>query len=198
MVGTWSEGWDRLWEAHLLLDVGLPALGGLGDVGWFGVMGAGTLVLSFAVAAPLVARVEKFGQRRLATYLLVLHAVLILTATGFALAGSLWVAVGAFWATAVVRDLISAPYRTWLNASISESRVRATVLSVVGVAGSAGEWLGGPLLGWVGTGWSVRTALLVGAAALTPVLVLFGRAVRHHGRADDVLMVATEVREPPA
>ena len=45
-------GWDRLWEAHLLVDVGLPRLFGLEDVVWFGVLAAGGLVLSFAVAAP--------------------------------------------------------------------------------------------------------------------------------------------------
>jgi len=27
--GPWSEGFDRLWHAHFLLDVGLPELGGL-------------------------------------------------------------------------------------------------------------------------------------------------------------------------
>ncbi len=27
--GLWSEGFERLWHAHFLLDVGLPELGGL-------------------------------------------------------------------------------------------------------------------------------------------------------------------------
>ena len=189
-VGAWSEGFDRLWEAHLLLDVGLPPLGGLDDVAWFGVVGAGTLVLSFVVAAPLVPRVERLGQARLARYLLLLHGLLLLLALGFAVAGSLWAAIGMFWATTVARELIAAPYRTWLNVSVADSSTRATVLSLLGVAGSVGEWAGGPVIGWVGTRWSVRTALSSGALLLAPALVLLGRAARHHGRVDDALAAA--------
>ena len=86
VVGMWAEGFDRLWEAHLLLEVGLPELAGLGDVAWFGLIGAGTLVLSFAVAAPLVSRVERLDQVGMARFLLVMHGLLIVTALGFALA----------------------------------------------------------------------------------------------------------------
>jgi DHA3 family tetracycline resistance protein-like MFS transporter len=182
ITGMWAEGFDRLWEAHLLLDVGLPDLAGLGDVAWFGLIGAGTLVLSFLVAAPLVTWVERLGQERLAWFLLLLHALLIVTALGFAWAGTVWLALIAYWATTVVRSLTEAPFRTWLNGAITDSRVRATVLSITGVAGSAGEWAGGPILGVIGTRWSVRTALTVGALLLTPTLALFARAARHHGR----------------
>ncbi|MDF2144208.1 MFS transporter [Knoellia sp. p5-6-4] len=177
-LGAWSEGWDRLWEAHLLLDVGLPTLFGLDDVAWFGVLAAGTLVISFAVAAPLVARIEGLGPARLARLLVVLHAVLVACALGFALADRLWVAVAAYWATTVVRSLASAPFRTWLNLGIDDSSTRATVLSIANVAGSAGEWGGGPLLGWVGTRWTVRAALAAGAALLLPAVVLLARAGR--------------------
>lgn len=48
LVGAFQEGVDRLWEAHLLLEVGLPPIAGLGDVVWFGILGAATLVLAFA------------------------------------------------------------------------------------------------------------------------------------------------------
>jgi MFS transporter, DHA3 family, tetracycline resistance protein len=181
-TGMWAEGFDRLWEAHLLLDVGLPDLAGLGDVGWFGLIGAGSLLLSFVVAAPLISRVERLGQEGLAWFLLLLHAVLILTALSFAWAGTVWVALLAYWATNVARGLTEPPFRTWLNGTVTDSRVRATVLSISGVAGSAGEWAGGPVLGVVGNRWSVRTALAVGGLLLTPTLALFARAARHHGR----------------
>lgn len=50
-AGMWSEGFDRLWQAHFLRDVGLPSLGGLDPVVWFGVFGAGTILLSIASIA---------------------------------------------------------------------------------------------------------------------------------------------------
>lgn len=181
LLGAWEEGFDRLWEAHLLLEVGLPELGVLGEVGWFGLFGAATLVLSFLVAAPLVRRIERLGGRELARLLLVMHAALMLCALGFALAGSLVAAATAYLATAVVRDLTGPPVHTWLNGTITDSSVRATVLSLTGMAGSVGEWTGGPALGAIGTRWSVRAALGVGALLLAPTLVLFGRAVRHGG-----------------
>jgi DHA3 family tetracycline resistance protein-like MFS transporter len=180
VTGMWAEGFDRLWEAHLLLEVGLPDVAGLGDVVWFGLIGAGSLVLSFAVAAPLVTRIERLGQESLARFLLLLHGLLILTALAFAWSATVWVALVAYWATTVVRGLTEAPFRTWLNGAVADSRVRATVLSISGVTGSAGEWAGGPVLGVVGNRWSVRAALGVGAFLLTPTLALFARAGRHY------------------
>ena len=57
-AGMWSEGYDRLWQAHFIRDIGLPSLGGLDPVVWFGVFGAGTILLSIAVAHPLGKRLE--------------------------------------------------------------------------------------------------------------------------------------------
>ena len=191
-TGAFEEGFDRLWEAQLLLEVGLPELGPLGDVAWFGILAAATLVLSFAVAGPLVRRVEAFDNARLARLLLVLHGVLMLCALGFALAGSLYLAVAAYLATSVVRNLTGPTFQTWLNGTITDSSVRATVLSITSVAGSAGEWAGGPALGLVGTRWSVRAALATGALLLAPTLLLFARAVRHHGVEPELAGSATD------
>jgi hypothetical protein len=41
-------------------------------------------------------------------------------------------------------------YATWLNTSIDDSSVRATVISMTNLGDSAGEWGGGPALGVVG------------------------------------------------
>jgi hypothetical protein len=181
VLGAWQEGFDRLWEAHLLLDVGLPRAFGLGDVAWFSVLAGAVTVLSIVVAAPLVTRWERLSQARLARLLLVLHALLLVCALGFALAGSWWPAAAAYLAAAVVRDLTGPPFHAWLNGSITDSSLRATVLSVTSIAGSAGEWGGGPVLGLVGNRYGVRVALAVGAALLLPTIGLFARAVRHHG-----------------
>ncbi|HET6699116.1 MAG TPA: hypothetical protein VFG88_08525, partial [Nocardioidaceae bacterium] len=146
-----------------------------------GGLAAATLLLSFAVAAPLVSRVERLSGARLARGLALLHALLLVFALGFAVAGSLTLAVAAYLATAVVRELAGPPVRAWINASITDSSVRATVLSFTSVLGSLGEWGGGPALGAVGTRWGVRTALASGALLLVPVVGLFARATRHHG-----------------
>jgi DHA3 family tetracycline resistance protein-like MFS transporter len=181
VLGAWQEGFDRLWEAHLLEDVGVPDLFGLAGVTWFSVIAAAVTILSFAVAAPLVRRWERLAPPRLARLLLGMHVLLFLGALAFALSGSWWLAVAAYLATSVVRDLTGPPFRAWLNGSITDSAHRATVLSLTSIAGSAGEWGGGPALGLVGNVYGVRAALAAGAAMLLPTVGLFGRAVRHHG-----------------
>ena len=180
LVGAFQEAFDRLWEAHLLLDVGLPPIAGLGGHRVVrGTPGAATLVLAFALAVPLVSRVERLQAERLARLLLVLHAGLMMSALAFALAG-LWLALSAYLATAVIRDLTAAPFSTWLNEAITDSTVRATVLSMTTIAGSLGEWTGGPVLGFVGNRWGVGTALAAGRCC-SHDLVFLGRAVRRHG-----------------
>lgn len=162
-LGAFEEGFDRLWEAHLLLDVGLPGIGNLSAVVWFGVLNAATLVLSFALAAPLVDRMARLHRADLSRLLLGLHLALAGCALAFALAGSVWIAVVAYLATAVVRDLASPSVHTWLNEAITDSSARATVLSITSIAGSLGEWTGGPALGAIGSRWGVRTALAIAA-----------------------------------
>jgi DHA3 family tetracycline resistance protein-like MFS transporter len=176
--GMWSEGIDRLWEAHLLVDVGVPGLGSLDPILWFGVLNAGALLLALAVAQPLVPRFERAGRRAMARILLVLDGVLIAATLAFALAGSFLLAVAAFWAIDVARSLSYPVWATWLNANVDDSRVRATVISITNLGDSAGEWGGGPVLGAVGSAFGMRAALSVGALVLAPALWLYGRAIR--------------------
>jgi hypothetical protein len=185
-LGVSDEAFDRLWEAHFLLDVGVPGFAGLDDVVWFGVLGAGSILLSLLVAQPLVRRFGSMGPARLARALLVLDALRIVALLAFALAGSFALAVAAFWGARLARSLAAPVHQTWLNANVDDSTVRATVISMTNVFGSAGEWGGGPVLGGVGSVFGVRAALAGSAAALVPALALYARAVAHHGREPDL------------
>jgi DHA3 family tetracycline resistance protein-like MFS transporter len=176
--GMWSESFDRLWEAQFLLEVGVPGLAGLDPVLWFGVLNAGALLLALAVAQPLVPRLERADAARLARTSLVLDAALVVATLAFALAGSFALAVTAFWTIGVARSLASPVFSTWLNANVGDSRVRATVISITNLGDSAGEWGGGPALGALGSAVSIRAALAAGAAALSPALLLYARALR--------------------
>ena len=55
---------------------------------------------------------------------------------------------------------------TWLNQQITDSSVRATVISIAGQADAVGEAAGGPLLGAVGNAFGIRAALVAGGAVL--------------------------------
>ncbi len=180
-AGMWSEGIDRLWEAHFLVDIGVPAFGSLDPVVWFGVLSAGLLVLAIVVAQPLQQRFERLNRAGMTRMLLMLDAFTIVGTLAFAFAGSFALAVAAYWATRVFRSLAGPVYATWLNTSIDDSSVRATVISMTNLGDSAGEWGGGPALGVLGNAFGIRTALAASAAALAPALLLYTRALRHEG-----------------
>lgn len=189
----WSEGFDRLWEAQLLREVGVPRLAGLDPVVWFGILSAGALLLALAVAQPLVRRFERADRAAMARSLLALDAVLIAGTLAFALAGSFALAVAAFWTITVARSLAAPVYSAWLNANVEDSRVRATVISITNLGDSVGEWGGGPALGGIGNVFGIRAALVAGGLALSPALWLYGRAIRPHGREPEL---AAAQREP--
>ena len=190
-AGMWSEGFDRLWEARFL-EIGLPTLGGLDPIVWFGVFAAGTTLLAIAVAQPLGKRIEIAGQRTMVRILFWMDAALLVTAACFALAGAFWIAVVGYFATRLLRDVASPIFDTWLNRSIEDSRVRATVLSITNQADAVGQWTGGPAIGVVGNVFSIRAALMSGALCMAPALGLYRRAIRDDG-VEPAAAVAPEV-----
>jgi len=182
-AGMWSEGYDRLWQAHFIRDIGLPSLGGLDPVVWFGIFGAGTILLSIAVAHPLGKRLEHVGLGTMATALFWLDASLLVSALVFGLAGQFWIALVAYFAVGLARNVANPIFQTWLNRNVEESGVRATVLSITNQADAVGQWTGGPAIGLIGNVFSIRAALVAGSLCMAPALALYRRAARHHGEA---------------
>jgi hypothetical protein len=176
--GAWTEAYDRLGEAHLIRDVGLPGFAGFSFVVWFGVIGTASLLLTLLVARPANRRLEHADRNTVTRVLLLSNALLIGTVVAFALAGVFWLALVAMLATNAVRSLVLPLYTSWLNQSIADSSVRATVMSIASQADALGEWAGGPVMGVVGNVFGIRAALAAGASLLAPALALYGRALR--------------------
>ncbi len=181
-MGTSSEAFDRLKEAHFLRDVGLPAVGSLSPVVWFGIFWLAGMVLGFAGTTWLIRRFHRGGREVVTRSLLGLTVLELVAMLLFALTGSVWIAIGALLGVFFARDLAGPLYTIWLNEQITDSRVRATVLSISGQANAIGQTGGGPVLGVVGNVWGIRAALAVGATAIGPALGLYGRAIAHQGR----------------
>jgi MFS transporter, DHA3 family, tetracycline resistance protein len=184
--GMSQEGFDRLNPKQFLDVVGLPSIGGLEPVVWFGAIGAGGLVLSYLAASvvgnPAVA----------ARLLLVLDFLTIVGMFAFALAGSFGLTLGAFWFATLVRRVAEPVYLTWLNEGLDPS-VRATVISMSSQAGALGEASAGPAIGAIGNIFGVRQALTAAALILSPTLLLYGRAIKRGG-VDSGLKDATPER----
>jgi DHA3 family tetracycline resistance protein-like MFS transporter len=194
-VGMWSESYDRLWQAHVIRDVGLPSLGGFEPIVWFGLFALVGLLLAIAVAQPLERRLSDVGPERLARSLFRLYLVLLGSSLVFALAESLWLVMLASFTPYLARNLAAPIFSAWLNRSIDESSVRATVISITNQADAVGQWTGGPALGAVGNVFGLRAALGAGAACLLPALALFRRAIRHGG-SEPALEALAQPAEP--
>jgi len=180
-IGAASEGIDRLWEAHLIRDVGLPDLFGLDPVVWFGLINAVGLLAGIVITSLLIPRFEHADNAALARALMVLTAVVSASVIVFGVAMGFAVALAAYMVARLARRITEPLYLTWLNRNIEDSSVRATVMSMVNQTGAMGEIAGGPGVGAIGTIFSIRAALVVAGFLLSPAVALYARAVRHGG-----------------
>jgi MFS transporter, DHA3 family, tetracycline resistance protein len=181
-MGMSSEAFDRLKEAHFLRDVGLPAIGHLDAVVWFGIFWLVGMALGFVGAGWLIKRFEHGGRKVVTSSLFALTVLELAAMLVFALTGSTWVAIATLLGVFLARDLGGPLYTIWLNEQITDSSVRATVLSISGQANAVGQAGGGPVLGAIGNVWGIRAALAAGALVIAPALALYGRAIAHQGR----------------
>src|SRR5205807_3360671 len=69
-AGASSEAFDRLWEAHFIRDVGLPNVGSLDTVVWFGIFGVLVSLVGLGASTVLIRRFDGAGSITLARGLL--------------------------------------------------------------------------------------------------------------------------------
>lgn len=175
--GAFSEGFDRLWTAHLLQHFSLPALGDLDEVVWFGIIGAVSMPLSLLATELIHRRVDMTSHRAVALTLLGVYLVMIGSVLSFSLGGSFaWVLFG-LWLTGALRTVRNPLMDAWINQH-TESEWRATVLSIQGQADAFGQIAGGPVVGAVGLLSSVRVAISISALMLLPILAVIRRTLR--------------------
>jgi hypothetical protein len=177
LTGLSGEAFDRLWTAHLLTSFTLPSVWGVSSpAAWF----AAFTVVGQLIGLAANRAVERAGLEATAhpsRLLAVLTLLQVGGMAGFALAGSLWPAIGALWVRAAAGAL-SGPLRSaWLNRAI-DSASRATVLSVHSQFDAIGQVAGGPPLGVPAGRTSIPVALLVSAGLLAPAAWIFARLGR--------------------
>lgn len=200
--GMSSEGFDRLWEAHLLLDVRLPSLGTLNPVLWFSIILIVAQLLSIGTTELARRRVNTGSHVAVARTLFGINALLIVVVIVFGLAANFPLAVATYLMADVLRTTRQPIYLAWLTQTI-DARVRATVLSISSQLDAFGQIAGGPVIGVIGTVRSIRVALVATSITLTPALLLFARATRLKVIApaeisgDDGDEVAVEIAESP-
>ncbi|MCI0364046.1 MAG: hypothetical protein L0219_09215, partial [Phycisphaerales bacterium] len=188
--GAASEGFDRLWTAHLIRDFTIPSLGVLQPVAWFGLVRASGMLLAIGPAEYLHRRLETTNLRALSWALMTIDVIVAAALMVFALAGNFTIALIAVLVINPLRRMIAPLEMAWINRGL-DSQSRATVLSMSEQAGALGELSGGPVLGLIGNTRGIRTALVGSALLLIPAMGLYGRSLaknEHH----EVVMAGAE------
>jgi DHA3 family tetracycline resistance protein-like MFS transporter len=177
--GAASEGFDRLGDAHLLVNFTFPALGGLKPVAWFGILGVAGTLIELAANELFRRRLEAITRIPSATarVLLAINGLMIASVIVFALAGDFGLAVGATMLYGVCRSMGGPLFDAWLVQHIDPG-VRATVRSMRGQTDAIGQIVGGPGIGWIGSAISLRAAIAAAGLLLSPALALYAQTLR--------------------
>jgi DHA3 family tetracycline resistance protein-like MFS transporter len=186
IAGAASEGFDRLWEAHLLANFTFPSLGALKPVVWFGIISASTDLFSLATTELFRRRLEVTSRHPAATVrvLLILEVLSVASVIAFGLAGNFAMALAVLGVKAALDALASPLYTAWLVQNI-DPQVRATVLSMFSQSNAFGQIAGGPGVGLIGTVVSLRAALVVAGALLSPTILVYARVLRGHTKSNE-------------
>jgi DHA3 family tetracycline resistance protein-like MFS transporter len=176
IAGFGAEAFDRLTEAHVIRDVGFPA--SISPVFGFGAVSAVSMVFGFFAVMPLIRRVDRDGVGAVGRTLVLFTLVTIAAQILFAVGSSFWFVMAIFLVAMLSRSLLAPLYTTWLNDLITDSSVRATVLSISGQANAIGQAVGGPVLGVVGNVLGIPYALVAGALTTLPAAALYARATQ--------------------
>lgn len=175
--GASTEGWDRLSDLHFLEGIGLPPLGDLSFVVWFGILDGVALLLGIGGLAYVKRLGHLEGHGHVARLLMVIDVLLIVSVVGFAVAGRFWVAVALFWIVGALRSVRGPIFTAWLNQGLDPA-TRATINSIGGQADAVGQAMAGPVIGGVARGVSVPWALSLAGLLQVPILLLYLRAIR--------------------
>ena len=188
--GAASEGWDRLSDAHLLLDLNFPPLG-LTPVVAFGVLSlVGTILI--IITAQVVRRVVRCVDEHVVSRLLVgLQLARIASQAAFVFAPFSPLALVPYLINSMFRASFSPLFNAWLIQRTDED-VRATVLSTTSVSSALGQVGGGPISGAIGRAYGIPLGLVSSVAMLVPGTLFFARAVGF--RAQESALEAVDVR----
>jgi len=175
--GASTEGWDRLSDLHFLRGIGLPSLGDLNFVVWFGILDGVALLLGIGALSYVKRRGHLEGHGHVAKILALVDVLLIASVVGFAVVGSFWWAVCLFWIVGGLRSVRAPIFTAWINQGLDPA-TRATINSMGGQADAVGQALAGPVVGGVGRAVSVPWAISLAGLIRLPILILYLRAIR--------------------
>ncbi|WP_164545787.1 MFS transporter [Paenibacillus albus] len=170
--GASSEGFDRLWEAHFITDIGLSAFNGWNSAIWFGIFGIVGMILGLVTNEVVIRKINLESRVVVRNLMLLLVFMKIICVILFGLAPNLIWALASFWLLGMFNSVFYPLYSAWLNQHL-ESGTRSTVLSFLSQANAIGQTAGGPVIGWAGVRYTIRVSIVLSAFMLLPLVFVF-------------------------
>ncbi|MEH7121694.1 MFS transporter [Bacillus sp. JJ1532] len=172
-VGFYSEGFDRLWISHFFEASNLTALSDQGLVILVGGVQFIVVLLSFTALHYLNRSYIHEQLKLIYVSLFIGSCLIILSLIGFAFATNIISLLVFYIVIQVTRQSMHPLEDIWLNKLIPESSTRATFFSVKGQVDAIGQISGGPFIGFIASGFTIKAAIVASALLLTPVLFLY-------------------------
>jgi DHA3 family tetracycline resistance protein-like MFS transporter len=180
IYGAASEPIDRLFPKHLIDNFTFPTAISFELVVWFGIIGAASRILGIGITEVIRRSFDVDNARIAVRTLFMVNVVYIVGMVAVALTGSFALVVTMFLVVGMMRRVIDPVLDAWINQNI-DSRVRATVFSMMGQGDAIGQIAFGPVMGALATITTIRVALTGVAAMLVPPLFLYLLAGRKGG-----------------
>jgi len=175
LYGLYSEGFDRLWVKHIIDSFDLPIIFGQTDVAFFGLLRAGSMILSILATRFVEKRIDTSSPLAIGRATLGITFGISTGLIAFALSPIFAVTIVAYWVISVFRNVVGPLYNAWVNQKLDPS-TRATVLSMSSQMDAIGQMGGGPLMALVAGIYSVAAAIITSGLLLLPALPLISRA----------------------
>jgi MFS transporter, DHA3 family, tetracycline resistance protein len=180
--GLYSEGFDRLWLPHFLEQSNLT---NLSESNLVLLMGG----IEFIVVLSTFAALHFIDKSPIHKHLnhiyvaLFIGSIFILTSLiGFALSTFVVGLLAFYIIIQISRSTMYPLENVWLNKIIPDSSTRATFFSVKGQVDAIGQISGGPVIGFIASEFTVKTAIISSALILTPVLFLYKQIMKKFRR----------------
>jgi DHA3 family tetracycline resistance protein-like MFS transporter len=177
VAGISTTGFEGLWTAYILEHIPFPEIGDFEPVVWFGIINGAVSILSLIGIEFFRRKVDVSSQTAIVRMLMVTSGITAFCMIIFGVIGNFWLAAGAYCLGYALR-IGSSPINTaWINHNV-ESRVRATVLSMDNQVNYLGRMTGGPIVGAIGSAFSLPTALITTGLARIPITLLYVRVLK--------------------
>ena len=172
ITGLYSEGFDRLWSYKFLKELSFPFEENLNPIYWFAVFQSGTVLFNITFVEILKRKISEINIKTMLGIQSVINIFLSGTVFYFAFTGNFYLALASYWIVQSLRNTNSSISNILINKKITNSSVRATVLSMNGQMDQLGQIIGGPVIGFIATSFSLTTALFISSFLIIPAALI--------------------------